>query len=108
MTKRKGRLASFSFAAAKAGIVGSARQGVALLLSLAIVLSPPLAAAKEALANSDAKQPAKHLGASSIALASNGHGNGGQNSNDACKLGLRSKPDQARNLHPVRQRSLRT
>jgi len=85
MTKRKGGFASSGFAAAKAGIVGSARQGVALLLSLAIVLSPPLAAAKE-------KEPARHLGASSVALPSNGHGNGGQNSNDACKLGSGRSP----------------
>src|ERR1700742_480701 len=86
MTKRKSRVVSLNFAEAKSAFIGTVRQGAALLLSFAIALSPTLASAKESIANPDAKERAKHTGASTIALANGGNGNGGQN-NENCKLG---------------------
>ena len=45
MTKHKGRVVSLGFAEAKSSLVGSVRQGVALLLSLAIALTPTVTSA---------------------------------------------------------------
>jgi hypothetical protein len=92
MTKRKARTVSLIFETANEGLVGAVRQGVALLVSLAIVLSPTITSAKENLSNSALRETAPRHNVTSAPLTTDNLGNGGQSGKDGCQLGSGRTP----------------
>ena len=84
MKRHKGKVVAWAIAVVKSDFAGFIRQAIALVLSLAIALSPMLASASHTVKNSTASK--KIHGGPSGASSTAGKGDRGQDEHDVCRL----------------------